>query len=565
MRASIAMQRVKTAGARGARALATHASTASKVTCVYGGMQLTVGGDDYAALKHAETFGDIAAAFSCGHGQPATEAEALVRSGAILCGSAEALWGLTRLFERKPWRSTRDELQEPLAALDARMHALANDPIVSEEPSEDAVCLVAATRALGDNDAVRAVQIFEDRLLTNPFNIVALRSLQEIYMRRGDTDRALACVERTLSEWLPELPSFPAVQGLHANALFACGFLGEGERIAGEALATEYNQGMAAMATAHGFLKSYRFRECVRLTRELEHVFEASLRPVSSLAGEFYYTQAIAALQCAKFRPALQHTDTLLSFPETWPQSWPQATLTLWRSLVLGGDDEWILHHDQEMPRFDLRKLFQASKDAPSSPSITDRFNIIARVPDAVQATPETARTDPSLHFHKVLVALGQGDRARAADLTAMCKDSSLLLTVCEAFLLRADGQFAQAAKALSLTQGEWSAVLGRATDAELLAIVHCECTLRAANIDVRSADPLQQNVVRPGSSEENLLALREARALMSQRTLRNPNDPCAWNFFARVLAAMGNDEVAAGASRRAKELGFQQGGYSSF
>jgi hypothetical protein len=254
-----------------------------------------------ALVQGGHTFDQCVDELVSGNGWPARKAAALAATST--CGMGHLLQGLSAYLGSP----LAPRLQQRLSASCAAMEAALQAGLQRHNPNNERH--MRALLELWRGRPQAACALWEQSLLCNPVDVLALRCAQQTYLLRGDRRAALACVERVMGVWEPHFPSYSRVAALLARGLFENGLVAEGEEAAGRALTISSDNVVATLATAHGFLAAGRFREGQRVLRELESTLQdvasGSSQPTTHLGLELFALRSLLALEPAKTRVAV--------------------------------------------------------------------------------------------------------------------------------------------------------------------------------------------------------------------------------------------------------------------
>ena len=121
-------------------------------------------------------------------------------------------------------------------ALAAAKSLKAAEPLLATATERERTIHAAASQILAGNWA-SACALFEQLLIENPLDMLALHSAQNLDFFRGDLWALRNRVNRVLPAWRAETTGYGFVLGMHAFGLEECNQYPEAESVAQEALA----------------------------------------------------------------------------------------------------------------------------------------------------------------------------------------------------------------------------------------------------------------------------------------------------------------------------------------
>jgi len=528
-----------------------------------------------------------------GAGFPINTIEGLLETPNVeFCGMTYTIASMAHLFGTPPRpgviERTSSYVDEIAAALDGSKEAAT---------SRGSQLHIHATLALLNNNPSLACSYWESILLENPFDALALRCAQATYLLGGDSRNALACVERVLAMWQPSMPHFNAVLGMHALGLAENGFISQAEEVAGSSLSGNQEVILATQAAGTVLLDTARFREGLRLLRELNESYEDMRAgvPTSSHAITLEQMQCAFHLEPAKVDFALTILDqkVMIRSPEI---SFTNAAAMLWRLKLVGVSDE-LLIREYEMD-VENTSWFEVAPKREEVITFTSRVEQYSDV--AASATPDLIF--PFVNIMKVAIHVMLGDLEMGRALVkkmenvkvtslqdkgitsfpstdpAISFQSSPLLSptdvvegpcvnVSTAFLAIGNGDFEKAADLLLKERANFSSVSGGRIGNDVLEQTLLYALLRACNIpsdfitteeDFSRAIELYE---KSGSDSKHHHYVRKTRSLLNEHCMRRHLSPRAWDFHSRLMILQGDEDTSRSSSKRSLDLGHLQGG----
>lgn len=192
----------------------------------------------------------------------------------------------------------------------------------------------AAGKMLAGNWSA-ACDLFEQLLIENPLDMLALHTAQNLDFFRGDPTALRNRVTRVLPDWTPSTPGYAFVLGMQAFGLEECNQYPEAEAVAREALALRPENPWAVHALAHVFEMQGRVDEGI------EHLESGAglWAPDSGFAYHNWWHLALFHLERGDFDAALAVYDRELAKPDAqFALNMLDAAALLWRLHLLGVD-----------------------------------------------------------------------------------------------------------------------------------------------------------------------------------------------------------------------------------
>ncbi|XP_078252922.1 tetratricopeptide repeat protein 38-like [Rhinoraja longicauda] len=110
---------------------------------------------------------------------------------------------------------------------------------------------VEALDLFGKGSLPKACEVWENILLYNPTDILAMKLLFESYFFLGYSEQLRDSVVRVLPHWTPQIPLYGYLQGMYSFALVETNFYDRAEKIAKEALASAPSDIWSVHSLAH--------------------------------------------------------------------------------------------------------------------------------------------------------------------------------------------------------------------------------------------------------------------------------------------------------------------------
>ncbi len=193
----------------------------------------------------------------------------------------------------------------------------------------------AAARQMLAGNWSAACDLFEQLLIENPRDMLALHTAQNLDFFRGAFSALRNRVTRVLPEWSPATPGHPFVLGMQAFGLEECNQYPEAEAVARDSLAQHPENPWAVHALAHVLEMQGRVEEGIQHLESGADLWA----PDSGFAYHNWWHLALFHLERGDFETALALYDRELAEPDArFALNMLDATALLWRLHLLGVD-----------------------------------------------------------------------------------------------------------------------------------------------------------------------------------------------------------------------------------
>lgn len=450
---------------------------------------LEVTADNEAAVRHLDDTVTHYAGFKLdtgAHLKQALTADPDMAMGLIVRGY------FMKLFAMRPLEvKARQSLEKAEASIDARGG--------SERERRHA----RALRAWCDGDERLATAVWEELLLHDPLDLMALKLAHYTHFYFGDSRNMRDSIARTSWAWRPETPGYGFVQGMYAFGLEESGNYADAE-IAGRR-AVEINPAdiWAAHAVAHVMEMQGRHREGIAWIDDLSD----NWADVHNFVFHVWWHKCLYHLELGDYDQVLdlydskvraESTDDLLDISN--------GAAMLWRLEDAGVDvgDRWTELADRAADHVDDHLLFFADAHYFLALAAAGRDDAAAAMLASLRTAAESAATDQQRVIRDVGVPLCEG--IAALHRTDYDKACDLLLPL----------------------RYRLDPVGGSHAQRDLFQQMLIQAALRSGRLDL-------------------------ARMLLAERTALKSNSPPAWRNYATALEGLGDVAGAADARGRAE------------
>jgi len=553
-----------------------------RIESVHGSQDL----DKKDVQKIGQSFDSAIDLFTAGHGQPRHTALEVL-DGAITHGMGDTVVGLIQLLGMAPSPGFR----KPVEQQALRVQQYLSSGLAGE--SWNNIPHMKAFVALYNNEPLKALSHWEECLLQNPIDVLALRCAQATYVQVGDLKNSLSCVERVIGSWSTDEPGYARMIGMHAYGLVQNGHHIEAEEEAGRSLTVDQDNDYSTLACAYNFAESGRFREGLRLLRELRENFEES-----TIHGELLFLKALFNMEAGKFTNALFACDCISDFSEQGTQeNFIFIVGSLWRLGLQGVNDEMIKEFQEETETRDKNSFFgnggwfssggETGKVQKSGLDIRTMAELYEGIYKDGACAFSLDDDIPIIHVHKVIALCGYRKLDEAEEyirlLEEHASDSSVAmekglvhmlssiellppseltrqvtLPLCQAILAFSQENWDKCFEILIDTKRNWHLVGGTKTITDLFDQTMFIALFKSAGIHTDLGDDANQILAPPS------FQLACARALINDKVSRHPLSPRLWGWHSAVYMGLGDEINAELSKKRSLEMGFGQGGSGS-
>ncbi len=362
-----------------------------------------------------------------------------------------------------------------------------------------------ALRAWCDGDERLATAVWEELLLHDPLDLMALKLAHYTHFYFGDSRNMRDSVARTSWAWTPDTPGYGFVQGMYAFGLEEAGNYADAEAAGRRAVEINPADVWAAHAVAHVMEMQGRHREGIAWIDGLAD----NWNDVHNFVFHVWWHKCLYHLELGQYDAVLalydnkvraESTDDLLDISN--------GAAMLWRLEDAGIDvgDRWTELADRAATHVDDHLLFFADAHYFLALAAAGRDDEAAAMLASLKAAADQAGTDQEQVIADVGVPLCEGIAAlRRADYGRAC---DLLLPL----------------------RYRLDPVGGSHAQRDLFQQMLIQAALRGGRLEL-------------------------ARTLLAERTALKPNSPPAWRNYAAALDGLGDAAGAANARDRADSL----------
>ncbi len=362
---------------------------------------------------------------------------------------------------------------------------------------------VHALAAWASGDIMKACAAWETIIAEYPRDLLAVKLHHTIAFYTGRSQVMRSVIEGALGEWDESVPGFGYVEGMYAYALEECGDYANAEKFGRSAVARNKADLWAVHSVAHVLEMQARTREGLAWLPYSQAEWKAK----NPFKAHVWWHGALFAMAAGDFAGVLAIYDNELNSVNTESYVDVSNQASLLKRLALAGVD------------------------------VGDRWNKLAahsktRIHDHMLPFRD-------LHFGLALAAGGEIEVAREhiASMKAFAETKSdwqtnstraVVVPLCEAMVLVAEGQSDRAAEMLWPIRHDFASIGGSHAQRDLFAQILCNAALTGGK-------------------------LATARSLLSERVRTRPTRHDNWKSYADVLDALGEKTAAAAARRQAE------------
>jgi len=423
---------------------------------------------------------------------------------------------------------------------------------------------IRVAQELCKRNPLNAISILETRLLHCPHDILALRVVQDLYLKSGKPKQALSCVERVFGDWDTHIPGYSRMLGLHSLGLVSCGHFVEAEEAAGRSLNIATDNIIATKATAYSCAIRSRHREGMRLLRELGPSFDGTDNRgnVSPLYRELLHLKAIFNTEIARSRVALRTVDTIANnrlgklenagiIGNTSMLEYRWEVNALWRIKLVNMDAG-----PQLQPKGVVSAIFGSSEE---SKFVDINKEVAARFANLQDLVLWLDDEDKMIHITNVLALVG-GDNVEGAEKYAshLQDRTSLVVLLSSAIIAFGKKDFSSCSRILLSSKEDWGQLDGIETQQDLFSQLLVISLLKQGGVDFEHPSPKSNRL------EDEIESLFRAKAEIGARLMRHQNSPQSWYWYYIVQQELGDANAAELALTKANDLGLNQGGADS-
>lgn len=281
-----------------------------------------------------------------------------------------------------------------------------------------------AAKAWAAGEMIGATTIWEDILLDNPRDALALRFCHDTYFYRGASQTIRDSVARVLPYWSESDPAYGYVLGQYAFGLEECSELRQAEKVAYQAIEINEEDGWAVHAIAHVLETESRQEEGISFLRNSQPAWSKA----HALAAHNGWHLALYLIEQRRFDEVLASYDKFVqpTIAGDAILDLVDAASLLWRIELAGGNvgdrwrnisQQWITHVDEHVLVFnDLHIAFCAARSPDAGDAMRLRASLDRYDRDGMGDNHRITRTIGRDIIEAVL-AFAEGDYQRCVDL----------------------------------------------------------------------------------------------------------------------------------------------------
>jgi tetratricopeptide (TPR) repeat protein len=363
---------------------------------------------------------------------------------------------------------------------------------------------VAALDAWLREDWVGATALWEQILLDNPTDALALRLAHYTHFYAGETRQMRDSTARALYAWNESVPDFGFVCGMHAFGLEEDGYFADAEIWGRRAIELNSGDPWAVHAVTHVFEMTGRYREGIEWLKGLKGTWNQA----NNFRYHLWWHRCLFHLEIGQFNEALDLYDQEVR-ADTQSTDYldiANATSLLWRLDDAGIDvgDRWHELADKAELRIGDHLL-----------AFADAHYMLALAADR--------RDDAAERMLASMRVFGRRNTPTQAPVAA-----EVAVPLCQALLAASQGAYDRAVDLLLPVRYAVWRLGGSHAQRDLFAQILIQAALKSGRLTL-------------------------ARALLSERTAAKPNSPRSWLLYAETLDSLRDRETAKTARQNAR------------
>jgi tetratricopeptide (TPR) repeat protein len=350
---------------------------------------------------------------------------------------------------------------------------------------------VAALRALSRGNLNETVRVWEEILVEQPHDVLALRLAHSYYFILGDQLNLRDSISRTLYAWDESVANYGYILGAYAFGLQETGDYLAGEAAAKRAVELKPDDLYGAHAATHVHEMQTRYRE----GKEWVRAYENNWQNCNSFVNHEWWHYTLFCVELEQYDECLAYLDShvIVEGSEEFRDT-SSVCSVLWRLDDLGIDvgDRWKSLADIAERHIDDHILAYADVFTTLALTAGGREEAAQRM----LASMRGVKIDDDVTTTRIIHEIG--------------------LPIAEALIAYRAGDYARAVDLLMPIR----------YDTRRMGYSHVQRDIFALT--------LMQAAVKSGRYEL-------ARALLSERTALKPNSTISWNLYARALEGLGD------------------------
>ena len=345
---------------------------------------------------------------------------------------------------------------------------------------------VTALRALAGGNLVETVRLWEEILLEQPRDVLALRLAHSYYFILGDQPHLRDSIARTMFAWDASVPNYGYILGAYAFGLQETGDYRAGEAAAKRAVEMNPDDLYGAHAATHVHEMETRYRE----GKEWIHTCEDNWQDCNSFLNHEWWHYTLFCIELQQYEECLAYLDShvIVESSEEFRDT-SSVCSVLWRLDDLGVDvgDRWHVLADFAERHIDDHILAYADVFTTLAMAADGRKEAASRM----LASMKSVRIDDDVTTTRIIHEIG--------------------LPLAEALVAYRDGDYGRVVDLLLPIRYDFHRIGYSHVQRDVFVLM------------------LLQAAVKSGRYEL-------ARALLSERTAQKPKSTVSWNLYAQAL-----------------------------
>lgn len=364
---------------------------------------------------------------------------------------------------------------------------------------------ISALAAWHGDDWQGALELWENILLADPLDILALKLANHTYFYLGDNRNVRDSIARVLYAWSEETPGHGFVLGMYAFGLEECGDYANAEAVGHHAVEINPADVWAIHAVIHVLEMQGRHREGTDWLKTSEKIWVNC----NNFANHLWWHGALLLMDLERYHAVLDGYDHRIRAEQTEDYlDIVNATSLLWRLEETGVDvgNRWIELADKAEAHSHDHKL-----------AFADAHYMMALAADGRQDAARAMIDSMSIHAEK------------SEGMTATIY-GEIAAPLCAALLAYSCGEFERTVELLHPMRYDLRYLGGSVAQQDIFHRLLVSAAVRAGRLDI-------------------------ARSMMSERSADRPSSVWNWRTYARILATLDDERGAVAAWRKARDL----------
>lgn len=364
---------------------------------------------------------------------------------------------------------------------------------------------ISALSAWHNDDWQGALELWENILLADPLDVLALKLANRTYFYLGDNRNIRDSVARVLYAWTEDTPGHGFVLGMYAFGLEECGDYANAEAVGHRAVEINPADVWAIHAVIHVLEMQGRHREGTDWLKTSEKIW----LNCNNFANHLWWHGALLLMDLERYHAVLDGYDNRIRAEQTDDYlDIVNATSLLWRLEETGVDvgNRWIELADKAEAHIHDHKLAFADAHYMMALAADGRLEAAEAMIDSMKTHGEASEGMVSTIYGEIGAPL------------------------CAALLAYSRGEFGRAVELLHPLRYDLRYLGGSVSQQDIFQRLLVSAAVRAGRLDI-------------------------ARSIMSERSADRPSSVWNWRTYARILAALENESGAVAAWRKARDL----------